>query len=371
MTDLADYETEKHGDALWNLVLCHQSTRLNATIVDLRQVMKSFPHLLPQRSASELPSNSINVDIDRSMLVFEDCLKLLAQLLFGNGDSGLEQHGSLVSLSYALYRNFRAEKFQALGRQGEKLHKIIGFLGRLQMSFHDLVAAASRISGFDNLFLIPVAKPRLGKKTSSQEWSLTRTLDALNVQANDAAIEKLMKTSSRRIKWTKNQLISDFSRIKSPSWEVHAEIQLIAFTLSHPNDILNGKRFEYIGCSRYTCLLCSKFLDCCQGLKTRGCHGKLYNHSWTIPPGDSLGKNEQQELYRAAIGVISWMRKELIGSTMLPARRMPEVKESTIGGSSISMPGMSQGGLQQNYAKSEYLRRQRAQNNRMQGNQKE
>jgi hypothetical protein len=370
MSDSADDETEKHTDALWNLLLRHQSSRLNATIVDLRQTMKNLQHLLPQRSSSELTGNSIIPDIDGTMLDFEDCLKLLAQLLFGNGDSGLERHDSLVALSHALYRTFPAEEFQALGRQGEKLHRVIGFLGRLQMSFHDLVAAARQISGFDGLSLIPVVRLKIRKKPSSQEWSLAKTFDALNIQVSDTAIEKLMKPSSSKIKWTKNKLITDFSRLKSPTWEVHAEIQLIAFTLSHPNDVANGKRFDYIGCSRYTCLLCSKFLDCFQGLKTRGCHGKLYNHSWTLPRGDSLGKDEQQALYGAVIGVISWMRKKLIRSTMLPAQRRPEVKESTIGGSLISMLETSQGGHQQDYAISEYLRRQRAQNLHRQSNQK-
>ena len=120
--------------------------------------MKSFTHLLPQRAASDPSSNNIVLDIDGSMLVFEDCLKLLAQLLFDNVDSDLERHGGVVSLSHALYRKFRVENFQALGRQGEKLRKIIGFLGRLQMSFQDLVTAASQIPGFDDLSIIPVIK---------------------------------------------------------------------------------------------------------------------------------------------------------------------------------------------------------------------
>ncbi|WZH50245.1 uncharacterized protein QYS62_011489 [Fusarium acuminatum] len=349
-----DDETEKHTDALWNLLLHHQSSRLNATIVNLRQNMKNLHHLLPQRSSSELTGSSIIPDIDGTMFDFEDCLKLLAQLLFGEGDSGLERHDSLVVLSYALYRTFPAEKFQALGRQGEKLHREIGFLGRLQMSFHVLVVAARQISGFDSLSLIPVVNPKTRKKPSSPEWSLAKTFNALKIQVSDTAIDKLMGPSSSKVKWTKNKLITDFSRLKSPTWEVHAEIQLIVFTLSHPNDIANGKRF----------------LDRFQGLKTRGCHGKLYNHSWTLPPGDNLGKDEQQALYGAAIGVISWMRKKLIRSTMVPAQRRPEVKESTIGGSLISMLGTSQEGHQQGYAISEHLHRQRAQNLYRQSNQK-
>ena len=103
------------------------------------------------------------------MLGFEDCLKLLAHLLFDNVDSDLARHSGLVSLSYALYRKSQVENFQALGQQGEKLRKKIGFLGRLRMSFHDLVAAAGQISGFDDLSLIPVVKTRLEKNPSNEE----------------------------------------------------------------------------------------------------------------------------------------------------------------------------------------------------------
>ncbi|KAF5228661.1 hypothetical protein FAUST_10966 [Fusarium austroamericanum] len=300
--------------------------RLSETVSSIkggRHVVASYmfywpdKHLLPQRTPSELTDNSILPDMDEGMLVFEDCLKLLAKLLFGEGDSGLERQDSLVALSYTLYRTFAAEEFQALGRQGEKVHREIGFLGRLQISFHVLVAAARQISGFDSLSLIPVVNPKARKKPSSPEWSLVKTFNALNIELSDTAIEKLMGSSSSKVKWTKNKLITDFSRLKSPTWEVHAEIQLIVFTLSHHNDIANGKRFNYIGCS-----------------------------SWTLPPGDNLGKDEQLALYGAAIEVISWMRKKLIRSTMVPAQRISEVKESTISGSLISMLGTSQEGHQ-------------------------
>ncbi|KAF5981690.1 hypothetical protein FBULB1_4628 [Fusarium bulbicola] len=243
-----DNKNENHIDALWNMLLRHQSSRLHATIVDLRQIMKGFQHLLPQRPHSKLINDGVLPDIDGFMLDFEGCLKLLAHLLFGDSDSDLERHNSLVTLSHALYRNYPAEKFQALGRQGGNLHREIGFLGRLKTSLHVFVAAARQITGFENLSLIPVVKSKNPEKPSKQEWSLVKTFHALNFQLSDTAVEKLMQPSTSKNKWTKNKLITDFSRLESPTWEVHAEIQLIAFTLGHPDEIANGKRFEYIGC---------------------------------------------------------------------------------------------------------------------------
>lgn len=353
-------------DTLWNILLRHQSPRLNAVIVELRQIMKRFNHLLPENTSPEPIRESALQDMGQLLLGFEDCLKLLAELLFSNSDSDLEKHNSLVSLSHNIYRIFPAEHFQALGRAGDKLHQAIGFLGRLRTSFRVLIAAARQISGFIELSLIPVARLKTQRKPLRQEWSLAKTFQALNLQLSDTVINKVMRPSGSKSRWTENRLSREFSQLKSPKWEVHAEIQLIIFILNHPGEVANGKRFDYIGCSRYSCLLCTKFLQSFKALRTRGCHGKLYNQSWTIPRGDNMGTSEQHLLSEVVIEVISWMRKELITSKMPLNQKRLEAKESTVGGSLIAVPGISQENHQQIYAASEHLYRQRAQNSYMQ-----
>ncbi|EHK26917.1 uncharacterized protein TRIVIDRAFT_217524 [Trichoderma virens Gv29-8] len=349
-----DNQTEKHENALWQMLLRHQSSRLNTAIGDVQKIMENSQWFLPQHSSLESTSDVVVVT-DLDGFILDLGLKRLVKLLSSDADSDLERYDSLVSLSYVLHQDIPVERFQDLGPAGDKLHRAIGFLGRLKRSFQILVAAAKQILGFDDLSLIPVVTDRLktGKKRSGQEWNLDQTLHALKLQLSNTEVDKLS---------------TGFSRLKSPTWQVHAEIQLILFILSHPDQVANGKRFDYIGCSRYSCLLCSKFLHYFQGIKTRGCHGKLYNHSWTLPPGDNLGEGEQHMLYGAVMEVISWMRKELIGSVMLSAQRRAEVKESTIGGSFIAIPGMSQENRQRSYAVSEYLHRQRAQNSHVQSN---
>lgn len=327
--------------------------------------MKSVQHLLPQNSVPEPGSDDVLPDMDGIVPEFQDYLKLLSGCLFGDTDSVLERHDSLVNLSHTLYRTFPAEHFQALGRASDKLHQTIGFLGRLKTSFRILVAAARQLSGFDDLALIPVVGFKTRKKTLSKQWSPAETFDALNLQLNDTTVGKLMEPPRSKVRWTRNKLINDFSRLKSPTWEVHAEIQLIVFILNHPEQVANGKRFDYIGCSKYSCVLCSKFLHFFQAIKTHGCHGKLYSHSWTVPLGDGLGKDEQHMLLEALRKVISWMRKALVASQMLSAEKKLEAKESTIGGSLVAIPGMSQENRQQSHAASEHLLRERAQNYRM------
>jgi hypothetical protein len=348
------------------MLLLHQSSRLDDSIVNLRQIMKDLPQLLPQHSSPESIRDGIPPDLDVAVLDFEEGLRLLAKSLFDCSNSNLERHDELVSLSHALYRTFSAERFQAFGRAGGKLYKEIGFLGRLQTSFRVLIAAARQLSGFEDLSLVPVVRFKIWKKRLSQEWSLARALQALNLKLSDTDINKLMGPSSSRVRWTQNKLLHDFSQLKSPTWEVHAEIQLIIFILGHPEEVANGKRFDYIGCSRYSCVLCSRFLHFFQALKTRGCHGKLYNRSWTVPLGDNLGNGEQRMLSRATTKLTSWMREELIANKMLPAQKRSEAKESTVGGSLVSILVKSQDNHQQSHSVSEYLHRQRAQNPPMQ-----
>lgn len=347
------------------MLLRHQTSRLNSVILDLRQIVKSVQHRVPQPSVPESTSYEVLPDMNAFVLEFEDSLKLLAERLSNNTGSVLERHDDLVNLSHTLYQTFSAEHFQGLGRAGDKIHQAIGFLGRLKASFRVLVAAARGISGFDDLSLIPVVGFKTRKKTLSQQWSPAETFQALNLPLSDTAVGKLMEPPNSKVRWTRNKLLNEFSRLKSPTWEVHAEIQLIVFILSHPEQVANGKRFDYIGCSRYSCMLCSKFLHFFQALKTRGCHGKLYNHSWTVPLGDGLGKDEQHILLGAVRKVVSWMRKALIATQMLSAERKLEAKESTIGGSLVAIPGMSQETRQQSHAASEHLLRERAQNSHM------
>lgn len=321
MRSLTDNHTMNYTDVLWKMLLSHQTPRLKAVIVDLRQSMKSLQYLLPKHSSSESTSDDVLPEMDGNVLSFENCLKLLAKWLFEDSESGLERHDKLVNLSHIIYRAFPAQLFQALGRAGDRLHRGIGFLGRLETSFRVLLTAAEQIPGFDDLSLIPVVGLKTRKKSLSQQWSLVKTFDALKLQLTDTAIEKLMKPSSTKVKWTKNKLLNDFSRLKSPTQEVHAEIQLIIFVLSHPEEMSSGKSFDYIGCSRYSCVLCYKFLRFFQPLKTRGCHGKLYDRSWTVPIGEGLGEDEQHMLSDAMMKLISWMRKALDGSMMPPAQR--------------------------------------------------
>ena len=322
--------------------------------------MRSFPHHCLQSPSRATTYLDFPPSIDCILLTFEDCLKLLVESLFSQSGTELEKHDWLVRFSHTIHRTYPAERFLALGHQGDELHQAIGLLGRLRSSFRVFLMAAWHVDGFDELDLIQVVSPKDRQTLPSKEWSLKQTFHALGRQVDDVEVDRIMGRSNSKRSWTGNKLRDKFSRLKSPTWEMHAEVQLILFILDDPQETANGKEFDYIGCSRYSCLLCSRFLDHLQGIKTRGCHGKLYNHSWTVLLGEGLGKEEQQIIFAALTKLTSWMRKELIESGNASTQTRPQVKESTAGSTSIVLPRIDQDDHTLNYAISEHLRRQQA-----------
>jgi hypothetical protein len=83
--------------------------------------------------------------------------------------------------------------------------------------------------------------------------------------------------------------------------------------MRNPTQLANGKGIEYIRYSRYSCLLCFEFLQQIQGIRTRGCHGKLYGNRWTLPACAGSEGGEGRTVAEAVMKLTSRMRKELIG----------------------------------------------------------
>jgi hypothetical protein len=82
----------KEEDALWQMLLHHQSPRLNSAISDLRQqLLENFKHFLPQ----EPPENSSGILVltvaDTAILGFDESLGVLAHFSFQGRQFGNEQ----------------------------------------------------------------------------------------------------------------------------------------------------------------------------------------------------------------------------------------------------------------------------------------
>lgn len=86
--------------------------------------------------------------------------------------------------------------------------------------------------------------------------------------------------------------VADFIDLSRLRRTVHAEVQLILYTenLVHAHEVITGKVFPYIGCSRKCCFFCELFRIAHGTFQARGTHPTLFPR-WALPrtfPSQSL-----------------------------------------------------------------------------------
>jgi hypothetical protein len=231
------------------------------------------------------------------------------------------------------------------------LRSSIGFLGRVRTSYHVLVAAAVRLENFDDIVISVIRRRRDDSKASNsmtkvknqESWTLTRLFGYLGKPLTDENVQILLGPGSKRTKWTKARLAQEYDKLKSVSWEVHAEMQLLPRFVC---DVSTSTRIlPYIGCSKYSCVLCWHFLDMFSGIKTRGCHGKLYN-VWGLPSFGHCNLSDKHKITPAIKAIEVLMKQEILQNS---TSALPQAKKSTVGSSSVrtEIPGSEQGTLSQ------------------------
>ncbi|KAK0762955.1 hypothetical protein N5P37_004481 [Trichoderma harzianum] len=202
-------------------------------------------------------------------------------------------------------------------------------------SLRDALGFLERLSGFQNLRILPVMDPPTGaakpKGTDrNNAWSLAETFSSLGLALNDKTAESLVGTGKRKGSWTKNKLLRRFDKMRSSASEVHAEMQVILAATKH--NCTGAAIFNYVGCSKRSCFLCSRVIQSYGPYTTRGCHGKLYD-LWTVPELPWLTKDERLRLVQALKNVERAMKKSLRDKK---TEGLIHAKESTIGGSSVA-----------------------------------
>lgn len=142
--------------------------------------------------------------------------------------------------------------------------------------------------------------------------------------------------------------------MKSSTWEVHAEIQLLPHYIRAP--VNNEAVVSYIGCSKHSCFLCSHFLDAFAAIRTPGCHGKLYN-LWGLPSFGAISTASAAKVVTSVRELEAVIEREILNKA---TEFVPPAKESTIGPSSIhtAVPVYDQPSLSRRVL--EYLQNQRA-----------
>jgi hypothetical protein len=347
-------EAEKKSSTLRKVLLEHYESRLESYIADLRQCLKRcFP-------STALISQPQVVD---SSLVSH--LRRLKDAAFTEYDLTTIRNETLVLLAHSIYKSFSVEDFVEDFRSvsissARNLRDSIGFLGRLQSSFLVLSRAAERLSSFEsiniNIVDYPTCKnpPAKSGELSTGCWTVAETLEYLGYSLTDNQIQNLMGCLGSKTRWAKSKLLREFGKLKSSSWEVHAEMQLLPVYLqAMASDDL---AVRYIGCSKNSCFLCYHFLDLIANITTRGCHGKLY-HLWRLPDLKDATTMHAQRLAASVQGLENLIKLQLLDRE---ARSLQPAKESTIGSSSIetAIPDIRQPSMSTKIL--EHLERQRA-----------
>lgn len=171
-------------------------------------------------------------------------------------------------------------------------------------------------------------KPK--KEAQAAVWSVGKTFASLGLTLDDRTVATLFATGKRKHPWTKNKLVSRFDKLKESACEVHAEIQLILAAANHEST--GAIKFGYVGCSKRSCFLCSRFIQAHNTFTTRGCHGKLYNR-WTVPDFSCSGEEERLSLARI-LQLVERAMKECIKDRA--DGMIAHAQESSVGGSSVA-----------------------------------
>jgi hypothetical protein len=317
---------------LWEVLLARSETRIQGYIVDLKQVLKRwFPTEVPHSQSQAVESP------------FVSYLRRLRDAAFSQYPSTTASNEILVTQAHSIYKSFSVEDFAGLPFSGWRhFRDSLGFLGRLQTSFSVLVRAAERLPGFENISIVktPAHGDDVAKKGEVDvgRWTLAQVFEDLGRTLSDDQVHSLLSSPGKKARWTRNKLIQEFNKLRSSTWEVHAEMKLLSPYIRAI--ATNALVVQYIGCSKNSCFLCSHFLDLFAGLKTRGCHGKLYQ-LWGLPGFEGVTSAQMEQVVASVRDVESLVKRQILDRD---ARVLRQAKESTVGASSIktAIPGSGQ-----------------------------
>jgi hypothetical protein len=193
--------------------------------------------------------------------------------------------------------------------------------------YNDLLRAAEGLPGFEQLKILPVTLEveQCRKFPTAEPWSLAETLEFFGQELSHSNVQNLLGQN-----WSGLELLRKFSdELQRPS-QFHVEVQLVLYLMSV--DKLTWSVFNFIGCSRYSCLLCHMFVKGCGQFETRGCQGKILG-PWSIPEASGLS---QKHLRRLA-NVLSAIQKSMGDRFYKPGNKYIDMREDlSVKGSSIA-----------------------------------
>lgn len=306
-------------------------SRIGDFIIEARQALKKTSPRDPAQVALTLDDGEAYLfsPLGEFQAMVNDASRSLTQ-------GGLEEAVRRAHDICHLYNEQEFEEITDNSSHASSLRNALGFLGRLRTCFNTLIRAAERLSNFQSLRILPAAVLPTGgagsnkKNLASNNWSVAKIFSSLGLPLDDRTVESLFSTGKRRENWNKSKLLQRFDKLKSPTSQVHAEVQVILAATRH--NCTGASVLKYLGCSKRSCFLCSRFIQRYGGFATRGCHGKLYD-LWTLPQASWLAEGERLRLVRSLKHVEKDMRNLIRNGKI---KEIAHARESTVGGSSLA-----------------------------------
>lgn len=297
-------------------MLEHYELRLKERTINLRQNLKKY------KEAAIVDNRGDELSHLKRLL--DD---LLSDIADQSGRTVKEWRGSLVDRCYDIRRGFESEDMSRLctDKLGQDLWLSIGLMSRLRIAYKVMVRAAQRLSSFEKLEIRPVKAPKSSmgtKSSSSSRWPLQRVFAAIGEEFSDSNIKRLFRQN-------KSSLMQKFTKELGRPLQYHAEVQLILHIAA--SGYSTESVFKYIGCSKYSCLLCYMFVTKYGQFNTQGCHAKV-SSPWSLPDTEGLSQNDLQKIIKAIQSMQRQLERRIYDRDQ---KQLQHRKESTVGGSSI------------------------------------
>ncbi len=256
----------------------------------------------------------------------------LRKLTFDVSNSGmnlLHRHSRLVQKAFSIRMvNTVKELLQTsihATSKSRKLWENIFILGKLRAAFEKFKQIAVKLPSFCkvSIHIVPydtatVQSALPGAITLKQAFGL------LNLPLNESTSKIVVGQ-----KWTLKKVEQEFAKRQKQKFNVHAEVQMLLFFSRRGEKF--GELLPYFGCSKYSCFLCSHFLQAHGKIKTRGCHGRLFK-PWTVPEEFDLAYGQGTKIAKALIQVQKDLKRKL--KSEVP-REMRHIKTSVVAESSV------------------------------------
>lgn len=320
-------ENKTIKDSLWNEMLSYHQGRIHSDYIpNLRASFKYYNTIDNSSSSGNHP------DLDNQL---SDLRKLVFDVT-KPGQPTIDKYAKLVTTAYRLRMTKRVEEvLQSSAGSTTKMKKLwvdICLLARLRVTFQKFEEIALKLPSFNRITIILLLRDSVSVEPPERPLSLKQTFEILKISLDSTTVKSMIGQS-----WSLNRVEREFSKRQKQKLNIHAEVQMLLFLCT--NEPSADVLLPYLGCSKFSCLMCARFLHFHGRFTTRGCHGRLFR-PWTLPEAAGLELRQRDQIIGAVIKLQKDLKKEL--KSMVNKCERQE-KTSAIGGSSILSAHRSEG----------------------------